>query len=131
MTGREAEPSRLVAHLDAAWDQLRGTDPDPSAAYAAALAAVEAVAKPVVCPDRSAASVGTVRSVLRANPGRWTVELGEVDLVVSMLTALWENQPRPGDRGAASDEAWRRADAAVALAVTLVGWFTTGAIRPA
>jgi hypothetical protein len=122
---------RAGAHLDEAWKQLLGTDPDPAAAYAAALSAVEAVARPVVCPDRTRATVGTVRSVLRANPGRWTVEFGEVDLVVSMLTALWENQPRPGDATASSSEARRRADAAVPLALTLVRWFSTGAIRAA
>jgi hypothetical protein len=131
VTEIRSSSERAGAHLDEAWKQLLGVDPDPNAAYAAALAAVEAAAKPVVGSDPSLATVGTVRSVMRANPARWTVELGEVDLVVSMLTALWENQPPQGEVTAPAHEAQRRADAAVALALALVRWFTTGAIRPA
>ena len=48
-----------------------------------------------------------------------------------MLSALWDNQLRHGDEGAPPSETQEQADAAVALALTLVRWFTLGAIRSA
>jgi hypothetical protein len=68
---------------------------------------------------------------MRANPERWTFELGNVELVVEMLSALWDNQLRHGDDKAPVSETPAQADAAFALALTLVRWFTTGAIANA
>jgi hypothetical protein len=127
---------RAGQHLNEAWTQLLGTHPDPSAAYQAAVAAVEVAAKPVISPNDQAATLGTMRGQLRADvrdhPSRWTFELGDdAELVVSMITALWENQLRHGDEAAPLRETQEQADAAVNLAITLVRWFTTGAVRRA
>ena len=143
LTRRVAGPAAAVAadvrsvserageHLDEAWRQLLGVDPDPSAAYQAAVAAVEVAAKPLVSPNQGFTTLGTIRGLMRANPERWTFELGNVELVVQMLSALWDNQLRHGDDTAPVSETPAQADAAVALALTLVRWFTTGAIANA
>jgi hypothetical protein len=124
---------RAGEHLQDAWTQLLGTHPDPSAAYQAAVAAVEVAAKPVVSPSDQQATLGRILGQLRADlrdqPGRWSFELGDVQLVVDAATALWENQLRHGDEAAPMSETQEQADAAVALALTLVRWFTAGAIQ--
>lgn len=127
---------RAGAHLSEAWAQLLGVHPDPSAAYQSAVAAVEVAAKPVVSPNNSSATLGTMRGQLRADvrddPNSWTFELGgNVQLVIDMMSALWENQLRHGDEAAPMSETQEQADAAVHLALTLVRWFTTGAVRRA
>jgi hypothetical protein len=120
---------RAGQHLREAWTQLLGVDPDPSAAYQAAVAAVEVAAKPLVSPNQRLTTLGSIRGELAANPTRWTFELGDMQLVVGMVSALWDNQLRHGDEAAPPSETQEQADAAVHLAVTLVRWFSGGAIR--
>jgi hypothetical protein len=124
---------RAGHHLQEAWTQLLGTRPDPSAAYQAAVQAVEVAAKPVVSPDNATATLGTMRGQLRADqrdhPGSWTFELGDLQVVVDMISALWESQLRHGDESAPVSETQEQADAAVFMAFTLVRWFTTRAVR--
>jgi hypothetical protein len=125
---------RAGHHLREAWTQLLGTHPDPSAAYQAAVQAVEVAAKPVVSPNNATATLGHMRGQLRADqrdqPGRWTFELGDFQVVLDMISALWESQLRHGDEAAPVSETQQQADAAVFMAFTLVRWFTTGAVRP-
>ncbi|HWK26355.1 MAG TPA: hypothetical protein VNS09_07335 [Solirubrobacter sp.] len=124
---------RAGQHLNEAWTQLLGRDPDPSAAYQAAVSAVEVAARPVISPNNTTATLGTMRGQLRADvrdqPGMWTFALGDAQVVVDMISALWETQLRHGDEAAPYSETQEEADAAVALALTLVRWFTIGAIR--
>jgi hypothetical protein len=72
---------RAGHHLREAWTLLLGSHPDPSAAYHAAVQAVEIAAKPVVSPNNATATLGTMRGQLRADqrdhPGTWTFELGD------------------------------------------------------
>jgi hypothetical protein len=117
--------------LREAWAQLLGVHPDPSAAYQSAVAAVEVAAKPVVSPNQQLTTLGSIRGEMRANPDRWKFDLGEAEVVVELLTALWETQLRHGDETAPISETQEEADAAVHLALTLVRWFTTGAVRRA
>jgi hypothetical protein len=124
---------RAGHHLREAWTQLLGSQPDPSAAYQAAVQAVEVAAKPVVSPKSATATLGTMRGQLRADqrdhPGRWTFELGDFQVVLDMISALWESQLRHGDESAPVSETQAQADAAVFMALTLVRWFTTGAVQ--
>jgi hypothetical protein len=76
-------------------------------------------------------TLGSIRGVMLANPNRWTFELGDIQLVVGLISALWETQLRHGDETAPISETQEEADAAVHLALTLVRWFTTGAVRRA
>ena len=125
---------RAGQHLDEAWTQLLGTHPDPSAAYQAAVAAVEVAAKPAISPNHALATLGTMRGQLRSdvtnNPGLWRFELGgDPQVVVNMMSVLWENQLRHGNETEPISETQEQADAAVALALTLVRWFVTGVVR--
>jgi hypothetical protein len=124
---------RAGHHLKEAWTQLLGSDPDPSAAYQAAVQAVEVAAKPVVSPNNAGATLGTMRGQLRADqrdhPGRWEFELGDFQVVLDMISALWESQLRHGNESAPTSETQEEANAAVFMALTLVRWFTTGAVR--
>lgn len=121
--------ARAGRHLNEAWTHLLGTHPDPSAAYQSAVSAVEVAAKPVVSPNQRLTSLGTIRGDMRANPEEWAFELGDVRVVIDVLSALWEGQRRHGDEDAPLSETQEQADAAVHLALTLVRWFTSGAIR--
>jgi hypothetical protein len=124
---------RAGQHLREAWTQLLGTHPDPSAAYQAAVAAVEVAAKPVVSPNDQGATLGRILGELRADvrneTGRWIFELGPLQVVVDMIAALWETQLRHGDEAAPISETQEEADAAVHMAVALARWFLTGAVR--
>lgn len=105
---------RAGHHLKEAWTQLLGSDPDPSAAYQAAVQAVEVAAKPVVSPNNAGATLGTMRGQLRADqrdhPGRWEFELGDFQVVLDMISALWESQLRHGNESAPTSETQEEAD---------------------
>jgi hypothetical protein len=121
---------RAGDHLREARAQLLGVHSDPSAAYQSAVAAVEVAAKPVVSPKNQDTTLGTIRRDMRAKPEKWEFELGaDVQIVIDMISTLWENQRRHGDEEAPLSETQEQADAAVHLAITLVRWFTSGAIR--
>lgn len=72
---------------------------------------------------------GQLRADQRDHPGRWEFELGDFQVVVDMISALWESQLRHGNESAPTSETQEEADAAVFMALTLVRWFTTGAVR--
>jgi len=87
---------RAGQHLREAWTHLLGRHPDPSAAYQAAVQAVEVAARPVVSPNDATATLGTVRGQLRADqrddPDRWSFELGDFQVILDMISALWGAQ---------------------------------------
>lgn len=58
-------------------------------------------------------------------------ELGRMTIVVDLMSALWDNQLRHGDEAAPMSETQEATDAAVHLALTLVRWFTSGAVKRA
>jgi hypothetical protein len=95
------DPAR---HLDAAWQAAFGRDPDPATAYSEAVKAVEAVAIPVVSPNHSKATLGTVLGELRANPSKFEsvfetdaeprrgVPVSPVEAIIALADLLWKNQ---------------------------------------
>lgn len=143
-TAEEAGRTRAAQYLGQAWQELYGQRPDASAGYAAAVKAVEAAVLPVVFPDRK--QIGKRRTVHQARTelvrdgGRWRFVLGEtdavspgegaVDVVAGMLDRLLrgETERHADDDNRPSQK--EEAEAAIHLAVLLVQWFATGAIRP-
>jgi hypothetical protein len=132
MSGR----GRPAAHLGRAWHAMYGQAPSPGEAYDEAVKAVEAAAIPVICPNDANATLGRINGDLRSRPGDWTVALTPrngkgVARLLGMLELLWGAQLRHGtpDDSVPVSAAPREAEAAVHLAVTLVHWFGSGAVR--
>lgn len=133
-TAREAASAAVApddeaaTELAQAWSEAFGRHPDPSDAWDHAIKAVEAVAIPAVCPKKDKANLGTVAGQLKAQPEQFHFTLGDVTTVESMIRRMWVNPDR--HRGAEHrNPTQREAEAVVMLAVTLVQWFRTGAIR--
>jgi hypothetical protein len=129
--------SRPAHHLATAWSKVYGQHPDPSAGYAAAVKAVEAAATPVVSPNNTRATLGTLIRDIRAGPHKWKTVLepsnggSGVSEVIGMMELLWTSQlDRHGSSspGAPLSVSAPEAEAVVHLAATLVHLFQSGAI---
>lgn len=133
--------SDIVAadHLNAAWNAAYSRDPVPSRAYSEAIKAVEAASIPVVIPHDRIATLGKVIGELRGHPDQWQLavsgpsgDAADVSTLVAMLRLLWEGQTdRHGTAEPPVPITAEAAEAAVHLAVTLVQWFHSGAVRRA
>jgi hypothetical protein len=119
---------RAGHHLTEAWRHLAGRDPLPDQAYFQALLAVEAAAKPVVAPNDGDATLGKMIGVVRDAPQKFVFVLGDADVIVLVMKAMWSTHRRHGtdDRSAPMGMSQDEADAAVHLALTLVRWFAGG-----
>jgi hypothetical protein len=111
-----------------------GLEPNDSAAYADAVRAAEIAGIGVIQPQHATAPLGTVLGQMLSD-GDWRLPLREhqdapgVNLVLDMIRSLWH---RHRDRHGSvnySDVGHDEARAAVMLAVTLVHWFTSGALQ--
>ncbi len=127
---------RASDHLAEAWRHLYARDPSPGEAYAEAVKAVEAAAIPVVCPNDSSATLGKIIGQLRAALDGWALALEPHDAdsighLCSMLDLLWRSQRRHGTPDPATPlrVSPGEAEPAVYLAITLVHWFTSGAVQ--
>jgi hypothetical protein len=125
-----------ATHLSVAWAAAYGRNPIPSRAYSEAIKAVEAATIPVVLPRDRMATLGKVIGELRHHPERWrlavrTPEGGtDISTLLAMLRLLWEGQTdRHGTSTAPVPVTAEAAESAVHLAVTLVQWFHSGAVR--
>lgn len=127
--------------LAEAWKKVYGMHPEPTDGYTAAVKAVEAVAVPVVLPDKPRAIVHHVRTELNKHPERWRFVLaeaenvqpgeGSIELVVTMLDRLLRGETeRHGVEGVNRPSTPAEAQAAVHLAAVLVQWFISGTIQP-
>lgn len=79
------------------------------------------------------ATLGTMIGHMRANPGKFSLALlagkGDVLALVSMVDLLWTRQTsRHGGKEPTRPETPEEGQMAVHLAVTLVEWFTSGAV---
>ncbi|MGN6201767.1 MAG: hypothetical protein ACTHNY_05125 [Solirubrobacterales bacterium] len=129
----QSDAERAHHHLSTAWEKLVGRNPDPSTAYKEAIRAVEAVAKPVVTPDDSDATLGKIIQALRDKPEKWNVILdqGTVEQVANMASLVWKGQlDRHGtdDPAAPLNVSQEEADAAVHIAISLTRLFSSGGI---
>lgn len=124
---------RSAEHLRRAWSKLYRRDPDYNAACLDAVAAVEVAAKPVVSPNNSGTTLGTVLRDLKAKPSKWTTASeadADIDKVIAMLELIWQGHYRHGDAEDPIDVAEPGAAMVVQLAAVLVGWFNAGYVRP-
>lgn len=128
---------RAGQHLAKAWNEVYGRNPDPSAAYREAVRAVEAIAAPVISPNDPLPTLGRMIAAIKDAPSKWLVVLqpsvgDAVMMVRETMQLLWTSQL---DRHGTADEkvalhvSREEAEAAVHLAVTLVHWFHSGAIK--
>ncbi|MBS2966312.1 hypothetical protein KGA66_24920 [Actinocrinis puniceicyclus] len=124
-------------HLARARGKLLALDPEPDVAYGEAIRAVEAVANPFLLPRNPSPTLSLARDHLRDAAAKYEFVItaksgvpGSVAVVVEMLSTLCSGQ---SDRHAGGPNnapvTQESAESAFALAVTLVIWFSTGAVR--
>ncbi|MER6441251.1 hypothetical protein ABT275_33440 [Streptomyces sp. NPDC001185] len=124
-------------HLRAAFSEVYGIHPDPSAAYSRAIKAVEAVANPLFLPNSPEPTLGAVRSTLDQGRNKYEMVIADragapanIDAVVAMISLLWHGQRDRHEGGPTSAPVSQEAaEAAVHASAVLVHWFSTGAIR--
>ncbi|WP_341974665.1 hypothetical protein [Microbacterium sp. LWO13-1.2] len=129
----DAALSLPAVHLANAVRQIQSLEPNTSEAMAEAIRAVEQAARAVVTPKDKQARLGKIVAALREKQG-WSLALQQRDdgepnhqeVLIGMLETLaFAQQNRHGGAAPGADEA----TAHVLLASTLVGWFSTGAVR--
>lgn len=140
----QAEVSALAAgqpaarqHLAQARAELFALRSDAGAGYAQAILAVEAVAIPALIPRNPYPTLSLARDHLRDAADKYEFVIsakngapGTVALVVEMLSTLCSGHCDRHAGGPNNAEVTQEsAETAFALAVTLVIWFSTGAIR--
>jgi hypothetical protein len=134
----EAAPDAgsAAGQLRVAWGCVYALRPHPVKGYSLAVKAVESAAHAVVEPRRAKATLGTMLGELRANRDSFSLVIGgpdgrgDVGPLIGCLTMLWEGQSsRHGSSRPTRDETLAEAVMAVHLAVMLVQWFTSGAVR--
>jgi hypothetical protein len=128
-------PGNAGSLLSDAWHSAFGISPDFEKAYSKAVKAVEAAAVPVVSPNHSGATLGTVIGQMRAD-GDWKLDMTREhsthtthQVVLGNMQALWTGQnDRHAGQPGYTPSTQAEAEAAVMLAASLVQWFTSGAI---
>lgn len=135
-TGNAPRSGSANKQIRAAWQALYQLDPEPETAYREAVKAVESAAHAVVQPNHPGATLGTMRGELRAQAARWMLAIpgkggtGDIGPLLAMIDLLWDGQEwRHGSQTPARDATGAEAEMAVYLAITLVHWFITGAVR--
>lgn len=111
-----------------------GLQTNAGEAYKMAVKAVETAAHQVIEPKNTGATLGTMLSVMRNAPVKWTLPLeeradhthGNEELLIAMMQALWDGQE---DRHRDGTVELEEARAAFHAAVALVGWFHDGLVQ--
>jgi hypothetical protein len=122
-------------HLRRAWEETYGLHPDPTTAYRETIRAVEAVSCPLILPRSHKPTLGMVIAHLRDAPDKWEVLIPSKDgagltTLTSMLELLWRGQvSRHAGSPTSRDQVQVEAEAVLALAATIVHWFSVGAVR--
>jgi hypothetical protein len=124
-------------HLRKAWECVHAPEPDPVRAYWEAVKAVEAAAHAIVEPNNSNATLGSMIRKLRTHPESVSLAMsgrdgraGDTERLIACLELLWKGQSaRHGSDTPTRLETLEEATMAVHLAVMLVQWFTSGAVR--
>lgn len=120
--------------LARAWGKVHAFEPDDSGAYADAVRAVEAVAQPLVEPLNKEATLGGIASAMR-DQGDWRLPLREHkhaptgETIVAMLRTLYRGHVDRHGSDDYRDVTHEEALAGVALAATLVSWFSAGVVQ--
>lgn len=131
MTG-EGAPGAL---LRKAWNKVHDLEPDDSGAYAAAVKAVEAAALPVLGIDKETATVADAVRAIEKRDASWRLpflrehtEYPSRDVLLGMLKSLYRGQRDRHGSEAYRDVTHDEAEAAVLMAVTIVGFFSGGLV---
>lgn len=131
---QEAETGGLL--LKKAWVKLYDLEPDDSAAYSAAVKAVEAAALPVLGISKETATISNSVRPIEKKDASWRLpfirehtEYPSRDVLLGMLKSLYRGQRDRHGSAAYSDVTHDEAEAAVLMAVTLVGWFSRGLVQ--
>jgi hypothetical protein len=125
--------------LLAAWNAIYALKPDPSGAYRDAIRAVEAVANPLFLPAAQAPTLGQVIRHLDQRGSDYEMVIAnktgrpaDVSAVLGMMRLLWEGHRDRHEGGPTTAPITpESAQAAVAVAVTLVHLLSSGSIRTA
>jgi hypothetical protein len=119
---------RAHHHLTDARNKTFGTRPSPTAAWASAVRAVEAVAGPVVTPNDPRPQLWRIAAAIKVKPSKWTFPLGGPEVVLAMATALATTDQRHGtaDESVPLEATRAQAAAAYHLALALVQVFASG-----
>ena len=120
--------------LSEAWHYMFGREPNYSAAYAAAIKAVESIALPMVEPNNKDSTLSKASRVMRDQHWAFQIEAREENnvpggVIQLLMSGLMNSQPdRHGgpDSGVVSKE---KAQAAVYSAVFLIQCFKAGLVR--
>lgn len=127
-------PGHAGELLAEAWRAAFGVHPNAETAYRKAVLAVEAAAIPVVSPTNTGATLGTVFAQMR-DQGDWALSITKQHphypaskVLLGMVQLLWKGQGRHAGQTDWTPNTQAEAEAAVLLAVSLVQWFSTGAI---
>ena len=120
--------------LSEAWHYMFGREPNYSAAYAAAIKAVESIALPMVEPNNKDSTLSKASRVMWDQHWEFQIEAREEnnvpgDVIQLLMSGLMNSQPdRHGgpDSGVVSKE---KAQAAVYSAVFLIQCFKAGLVR--
>jgi hypothetical protein len=130
------EAGSAARQLRTAWQCVYALHPDPVKAYAEAVKAVESAAHAVVEPRQKRATLGTMLGHLKANRDRFSLAIagpdgrGDIGPLIECVKLLWDGHTsRHGSSSPTRDETLEEAAMAVDLAVVLVRWFTSGAVR--
>ena len=116
--------------LAEAWRAVFGRSPDPEDAYEKAIKAVEEAGARVVSPMNMKATLGTMIRDMKTQK-TWSLDLPTdgAGVPVEMADALWDAQESRHGGNGYRKPTQAEAEAAVMLAVPLVQWFTSGAIK--
>ena len=126
------QPGRAAEHLRNAWSKCFGRSPDTNEACIEAVKAIEVVAKPVVSPNNSITTLGTLHRDMKADLSKWETDSefnGSVETILSMMEMVWKGHLRHGDESVPSEVSQEAAEMTVQTAVLLVSWFRSGRIR--
>jgi hypothetical protein len=117
--------------LRKAWSKVYDLEPDDSGAYAAAVKAVEAAALPALGIDKDIGTVDTAIRAIQAKDSTWRLpfkrehtEYPSKDVLLGLLKSIYRGQRDRHGNVTYTDVTHQEAQAAVLLAVTLVGWFS-------
>jgi hypothetical protein len=124
-------------HLHTAWVAAYGFHPDPDKAYDHAILAIEELTCPLVSPQNSKGTLGTVIRDLRNQVTQWELSIGDtttgrpaaISSLIEMLDLLWKGQSRHAGNSNSRQQTQAEAEAAVHMAAALTQWLTAGVLR--
>ena len=127
------QSGHAATHLRNAWSKCFGLNPDTKGACIEAVSAVEVAAKPIISPDNSRTTLGTLCRDMEAKPSKWETDseyVASVEAVLNMMKLVWnEGHYRHGDDRLPLEVSQESAEMTVQTAVLLVSWFRSERIR--